>query len=343
MCESKPSDSVRDELSVLESIYGDDCNVENAEDSTPTLKITLRPPDVPESHFLPLAILNLHLPTSYPDNDPPFYTLEFTEREKKEQFQSVYLPEPPDVDTDVIADGLDSIWNSTPRPDVVIYEWVEWLRGHLLDKVWNADAVATAAALMRASTLDDPPPHPSKPKQKAQVAATDDHDDDEKDGLFSMTIPPDCPPLFHSATPLVDRKSVFIAHLAQVRSAKDVALVKTALLSSKRIARATHNISAYRIKLPSTNGLLADCDDDGETAAGGRLLHLLELTGCVDVLVVVSRWYGGIQLGPMRFKHINNIARELLEEKRELWDLSGAGDSHQKPTKSNANKKSSRR
>lgn len=27
----------------------------------------------------------------------------------------------------------------------------------------------------------------------------------------------------------------------------------------------------------------------------------------------VSRWYGGILLGPARFTHINNAARELLD------------------------------
>ena len=31
------------------------------------------------------------------------------------------------------------------------------------------------------------------------------------------------------------------------------------------------------------------------------------------MMVVVSRWYGGIQLGPDRFKHINNVARVLLQ------------------------------
>lgn len=31
-----------------------------------------------------------------------------------------------------------------------------------------------------------------------------------------------------------------------------------------------------------------------------------------NVLVVVSRWYGGILLGPDRFKHINNSARNIL-------------------------------
>lgn len=33
-----------------------------------------------------------------------------------------------------------------------------------------------------------------------------------------------------------------------------------------------------------------------------------------NVLVVVSRWYGGILLGPDRFKHINNCARNILVE-----------------------------
>ena len=32
-----------------------------------------------------------------------------------------------------------------------------------------------------------------------------------------------------------------------------------------------------------------------------------------NVLVVITRWYGGVHLGPDRFKHINNCTRELLE------------------------------
>ena len=33
-----------------------------------------------------------------------------------------------------------------------------------------------------------------------------------------------------------------------------------------------------------------------------------------DVLVVVSRWYGGVKLGSDRFRIINNVAREALVE-----------------------------
>ena len=59
---------------------------------------------------------------------------------------------------------------------------------------------------------------------------------------------------------------------------------------------------------------MQDCDDDGETHAGSRMLHLLEILNCQNVLVVVTRWYGGTHLGPDRFKHINNAARNVLEQ-----------------------------
>jgi len=82
------------------------------------------------------------------------------------------------------------------------------------------------------------------------------------------------------------------------------------------VRAASHNIVAFRCKDCSgkTPVLQADCDDDGESAAGGRLLQLLENCKVMDVVVVVTRWYGGTHLGPARFKHINNAARLLLDE-----------------------------
>lgn len=97
------------------------------------------------------------------------------------------------------------------------------------------------------------------------------------------------------------------------------------LLQDRKIARATHNISAYRIVEQSTSAgagagagagaaavVIQDCDDDGEEAAGGRLLHLLSIVDARNVFVVVSRWFGGVLLGPARFSHINNAARMLV-------------------------------
>jgi len=111
-----------------------------------------------------------------------------------------------------------------------------------------------------------------------------------------------------------DRKSVFQGHCAKVTSLEEVKAVVSKLYENKKIAHATHNMYAYRIYNPDKKSWLQDCEDDGETAAGGRMLHLLEIVEATNIVVVVSRWYGGIQLGPDRFKHINNMTRRSLEE-----------------------------
>ena len=56
-----------------------------------------------------------------------------------------------------------------------------------------------------------------------------------------------------------------------------------------------------------------DYDDDGESQAGARLKHLLEILDLENVLVVVTRWYGGTLLGPDRFKHVSQAARDALD------------------------------
>lgn len=51
---------------------------------------------------------------------------------------------------------------------------------------------------------------------------------------------------------------------------------------------------------PATHAQVADNDDDGESGAGAKLAALLELMGVQNVFVVVTRWYGGVHLGPDR-------------------------------------------
>ncbi|KAL7984350.1 hypothetical protein Chor_002920, partial [Crotalus horridus] len=120
-------------------------------------------------------------------------------------------------------------------------------------------------------------------------------------------------PIYHG-NPITDRRSTFQAHLAPVVCLEQVKIVLADLYKNKKIASATHNIYAYRIYCGDKQTFLQDCEDDGETAAGGRLLHLMQILNVHNVLVVVSRWYGGILLGPDRFKHINNCARNILVE-----------------------------
>jgi hypothetical protein len=111
---------------------------------------------------------------------------------------------------------------------------------------------------------------------------------------------------------ITEKKSVFVSRAVEVTSPDQAKKYLQHLLSTdKKVARATHNITAWRIR--GTGGTnYQDCDDDGEDAAGGRVLHLMQLMDVWDVMVVVTRWYGGIRLGPDRFRIINNLAREAV-------------------------------
>lgn len=111
---------------------------------------------------------------------------------------------------------------------------------------------------------------------------------------------------------VTELKSVFVARCAFVSSPHQAKQHLQYLLDTDRKVRsATHNITAWRIK--GENGVTyQDCDDDGETAAGGRVLHLMQLMDIWDAMVVVTRWYGGHQLGPKRFSIINAVARDAL-------------------------------
>ena len=126
--------------------------------------------------------------------------------------------------------------------------------------------------------------------------------------------------------PLTVKKSVFLAHVCGVRtSAEAQEAVASLITEDKRVAKATHNITAYRIKASLSQDsrasavssherqlIFQDCNDDGESAAGGRLLHLLQAMDVWGLLVVVSRWYGGVKLGPDRFKCISEVARDAI-------------------------------
>lgn len=132
--------------------------------------------------------------------------------------------------------------------------------------------------------------------------------------------------------PVVEQKSVFLARAVPITSpAQARRYARHLVLTDRRAAEATHNISAWRVRIslqhhhqsPKEGGkgieqrkeqrIEEDYDDDGETAAGGRLLRLLQLMGVTDILVIVSRWYGGTLLGPRRFALINNVAKDVIQ------------------------------
>lgn len=111
---------------------------------------------------------------------------------------------------------------------------------------------------------------------------------------------------------IADRRSKFVAHMAPVRSERDVRLVLDFLRSQRSIAAAAHpTIHAYRFT--DGNGVLQrNHDDDGEHGAASRVAFLMEQLNVDGYIVVVTRWFGGILLGPDRFKHIMEVAKNIM-------------------------------
>ena len=90
-----------------------------------------------------------------------------------------------------------------------------------------------------------------------------------------------------------EKKSIFIGHAAPIKNEEEARL----FLESKRreYHDATHNCYAYILNF----GAVARYSDDGEPSgtAGVPILNVLKMSGATDLIVVVTRYFGGILLG----------------------------------------------
>ena len=189
----------------------------------------------------------------------------------------------------------------------------------------------------------------------AAAAAGDVDSDDAANALVAESDID--PSRVRHGVPFVERKSTFQAHvLLRLRSAEEADAFAAYLKRDPKVARASHNVLAFRKRLPapsargavgdeknesdadrtddSSVSFACDHDDDGEHGAGKGLSHLLRVTESEDVCVVVTRWFGGVHLGPRRFQCINNAARDALVDagvaKVDANGASGSGKSGKK-------------
>ncbi|XP_061404653.1 protein IMPACT isoform X2 [Lethenteron reissneri] len=277
-----------DEVEAMSSIYGDEwCTLDEAARS---FCISVGNGQDPPRRLS--VSLQMTLPADYPGQAPPSYQLNgpWLTREDKRTLSA----------------RLEEIYSQN-LGESVLFLWVECIREFVADAsersqpAWNTyranqtEEDSDLVEEMLPTILNE------ETLRSRDLEASDEFTGDE------------VPPIVHGET-ITDRRSTFQAHVAPVVTTKQVKLVLRKLLENKKLASATHNIMAYRIDCPGKHAFLQDCDDDGETAAGGRLLHLLQILDVRDAVVVVSRWYGGVMLGPDRFKHINNCARGVLVE-----------------------------
>ncbi|RMZ86333.1 hypothetical protein DV736_g6438, partial [Chaetothyriales sp. CBS 134916] len=268
------SEALQDEAEALNAIYGEK-TLELLTESAEEIDAVLRLPDQPVS-------FRLSFPLDYPEVPPIVRgTISTGGSGKGEGERAVGL----------LLDALGQVYHPG---SVCLYDLSEELRSRLAGHFNDAAQNPTETAEDRSDT----------PTQDA-VPESD---------LTADTASSIPPPQWTIAQPVTVNKSTFVARALQVSSMSEVTEAVSHLLSTnKKVASATHNIKAWRMRSEgATSGFVQDYDDDGETAAGGRLLHLMQLMDVSNVLVVVTRWYGGVKLGPDRFRIINNVGRDAL-------------------------------
>ncbi|PVG00459.1 UPF0029-domain-containing protein [Serendipita vermifera] len=290
------------EIEALQSIYSQDGavslwkpenHIESSRISQTTVRLDIRTALSPPHESVKFRIL-VSLPPTYPASTPP-----------QLQILSRYIGDF-QVDSTLFGSVLKTYISAGGvefKPgEVAIFDGIENVR-EVVQK-WYEDRLNAnkAAELLR----EDSKPHSHTPPDQTEadsvVSSTPRNAAELPEGVFIWV-----------SEPVVDRKSTFIGRACRITHPSEVPQIIDYLLEDKYIAKATHPvIRAWRCEV---NGILhQDNDDDGETAAGARLAHLLQILDLKNVLVVVTRYFGGILLQGDRFRHINSVAREALEK-----------------------------
>lgn len=94
---------------------------------------------------------------------------------------------------------------------------------------------------------------------------------------------------------MIEKKSKFLTHLFPIENVeKAEQLIKQ---TKKEYHDARHNCTAYRIIQGSQ--IMEKFSDDGEPSgtAGAPMMNILQKNNLVNVLIIVTRYFGGILLG----------------------------------------------
>ena len=120
-------------------------------------------------------------------------------------------------------------------------------------------------------------------------------------------------------TEIVVKKSKFIANFIKVTS-KEQAEEEIKKIR-KKYFDARHNCISYRVL--EEEKVVERFSDDGEPSgtAGGPMLNILQKNNLVNVLIVVTRYFGGILLGTGGLVRAYSDSLQKAIEESELFEL----------------------
>ena len=121
---------------------------------------------------------------------------------------------------------------------------------------------------------------------------------------------------------IVEKKSKFIANIYYVESV-DQAEDKIKE-TKKKYHDARHNCSCYRVL--EERKIVEKSSDDGEPSgtAGGPMLNILQKKELVNIVVIVTRYFGGILLGTGGLvRAYSDVTQKAIEETEKISVILG--------------------
>lgn len=120
------------------------------------------------------------------------------------------------------------------------------------------------------------------------------------------------------------KSSTFIAHAAQISSPSQRAeLIKSLMEQKPELETATHNAWALRTSYGNSPLVQELSYDDGESGCGKFMLQLMREADAKNTIVVLTRWYGGIMLGPDRWRIMRECVQDALSAQMRTSSFSG--------------------
>lgn len=123
-------------------------------------------------------------------------------------------------------------------------------------------------------------------------------------------------------TEIVVKKSKFIANIFYISTNKEAEEKIKEI--KKKYFDARHNCFAYRVV--ENDNIIEKSSDDGEPSgtAGGPMLNILQKNNLANILIVVTRYFGGILLGTGGLvRAYSDALLEALEKTQKVKMVSG--------------------
>ena len=121
---------------------------------------------------------------------------------------------------------------------------------------------------------------------------------------------------------IVEKKSKFIANIFQVKSVEEAE--EKIKLIKKKYYDARHNCVAYRVF--ENDKVFEKSSDDGEPSgtAGGPMLNILQKNNLCNVVVIVTRYFGGILLGTGGLvRAYSDATQKVIEKSIKIYKVEG--------------------